>query len=523
MSAILPTRRLVVGVVAIAVAAAGFAAFLVYSGEQRIYTASGARFATAVEKVAGGAKTPFSKDQLSPLSTASTALLAKAGDGDPLRAGRFLGASSFGLMLMLLFLTASALVPWYFALAAPLLFALHPQVVQPMAEITPALTATLLLVGPAALLMWAAWSRGWLRGALCVLAGLGAGAGVFAHHLGPYIAVVALMGLAVSGRRKRSPAGLVSLSPVGLETAATMAATIAAFVAATLLFGAKSKQLIDYLFGPLSAAHPPFALLGQTYTAGGDGGPPFWGTAALIFIRTPPLFLVGALAGAAFAVHNASTDRIEPLRTGLFAFAVLFVTSSLSGSPMYLSGISLAPGMAWFLALLFSYGMFCLWRTLRYRLWDGRRREWILFAVLMAVPLLHQGHIAWSHAPYQGAYANVLGGGTADFLAEGNDLFLEPAVDSAGAAELFAATRKAVVVPWGKRAQGLLDRYRRDAGLKRNLKAVDGGPHPTLMLYAPQSDYYRLLRRYCTSAEQLASLEIAYFSIRQLYRFAGEP
>ncbi len=517
------SRRLAIGLVAVVVALAGFAAFLVYSAEHRIYTTSGARFAATVEKVAGGAGTPFSKDQLSPLSTASAALLAKAGDGDAVRAGRLLGASSFALLLMLLFLAASALVPWYFALSAPLLFALHPQVMQSMAETTPALTATLFLVGPAALLMWATWSQGWLRGSLCGLAGLGAGAGIFAHHLGLYIAVVALMGLAVSGRRKRPVPGLVSLSPVGLETITAMMAMMAAFIGATMLFGAKSKQLIDYLFGPLSAAHPPFALLGQTYTAGGDGGPPFWGTTVLIFVRTPPLLLVGALAGAAFALHNASTDRVEPLRLGLFTFAVLFVTASLSGSPLYLPGISLAPGMAWFVALLFAYGMFCLWRTVRNRLWDGRRGERILFAVLMAIPLLHQGYIAWSHAPYQASYANVLGGGTADFLAAGNDLFLEPAIDSVGAAEVSAVAGKVVVVPWGKRAQGMLDRYRRDVDRKQKLKAVDGGPHPTLTLYAPGSDYYRLMRRYCTSAEQVASLEIASFSIRQLFRFAGEP
>ena len=401
------------------------------------------------EKATGGAKAPFSQKELSPLSTTLTAALAKAGNGNVARAHRLLEAASFGLLLLLLFSVAAALMPWYFALSAPLLFALHPQVVQPMAETTPSVTATLFLLGPSALLMWAAWSRGRGRGMLCVLGGLAAGVGIFAHHLGLYMAVTALMGLAVSGKRKRSVPGLVALSPVGLETAAAMVAMVVAFVGAALLFGVKGKALVDYLFGPLSAAHPPLSMLGATYTAGGDGGPPLWGTAVLLLVRTPPLLLAGALAGGAFVVHNASTDRLAPLRLGFFALAVLFVTSSLSGSPMYLPGISLAPGMAWFVALLFAYGMYSLWRTVRNRLWDEKRVEGILFAVLMVLPVFHQVYIAWSHAPYPAAYANVMGGGTADFLAVGNDLFLEPALDSDGAAELFAATGK---VPLPERA-----------------------------------------------------------------------
>jgi len=390
-----------------------------------------------------------------------------------------------------------------------------------MAETTPCLTATLFLLGPSALLMSAAWSRGRARGVLCVVGGLAAGVGIFAHHLGPYMAVVALMGLAVSGRRKRAAPGLVSLSSVGLEAAAVMVAMTVAFVVTALLYDVKGKALIDYLFGPLSAAHPPLSLLGATYTAGGDGGPPLWGTALLLMVRTPPLLLAGALAGGAFVVHNSTTDRVAPLHLGFFTLAVLFVTSSLSGSPMYLPGVSLAPGMAWFVALLFAYGMYSLWRTVRNRLWDGKRVEGVLFALLMLLPVLHQGHIAWTHAPCQAAYANVLGGGTEKFLAEGNDLFLEPTLDYDGATELFQAAGKVVVVPWGRHAQGILDRHRKEAGLKAKVKAVDGGPEPTLVLYAPGSPHYRLMRRYCTSAQQVASLDIVSFSIRQLIRFAG--
>ena len=128
--------RLAAMITAVLIATVGAGAFLAYSGGHRIYTASGARFLSTVEKVADEARTPFSRNELSPLSTTLTGVLAKAGDGNAARAQRLLGAASFGLLLLLLFSAAAALMPWYFALSAALLFALHPQVVQPMAETT---------------------------------------------------------------------------------------------------------------------------------------------------------------------------------------------------------------------------------------------------------------------------------------------------------------------------------------------------------------------------------------------------
>lgn len=501
-----PNRPLLVILLAVALFAVAIGQSYLSVQRVRIFTRGGVAFSSDVQKAAEKKAVSFNRKDTSPLAAWIAGKMAGAFSLEAETAQTALYGGAWGLLVALVFTALSLYVAWPFALFGAASLMLHPQWVQRLSETAPYASTAVDLLVPTLLALLALHCRRWVRFSLLGLAGLWAGTAVFAHHLGLFCAVGLVASLALAGDRdtRRSPG--IPLARHGFELLVLTLTMAVGFVAVYKMTGVKGKALIDFIFGPLAADHPPFAVDGIVYLQGTSGEPPLWVAAWLWLVRTPPMLLLGGCMAALALRARTIGGNYAALWLVSANLLVFFLVASLSGSTLYFPGLDLMPVLAVYSVLLASYGLAGFWRHLRGRLLDGRKVEIALLLVLPLLALGHQVVIVSQHSPYTAAYANVLGGSTGAFMARGNTLFAEPAIDSWTAEALPAGADKIAVVPWGKGAQGVLQAAAREAAVKKPVHARDGGPRPTVILYAPAWHYSRAAYRYCNEQQTLASL-----------------
>jgi len=489
------------------------------SAWKTVHNSTGARFLSSVEQeLAEPEKTrdivPFGKKEVSPLTSVLVLGASSLFEVSPSFAARLVGAVHLALLVLLLFLFCMLFVPWYFALLTTILFVLHPMACQGLFESVPYHSIMFYTLAPALLLGLAMSGRGLARFGLCLAAGLVAGLSVFAHHLGLWTALFAMMAMFLSETRDRS-SGVVSLPPIGLEFLTTLLGFSVLFFLGKSLLGVTGKELSDFLFGPFRDFHVPIAVRGTVYREVLDGGPPMWTTAYLFVVRTPPLLLLGLAGGLFFAFRDLYNQRTGLLWLPGSSFLVLFTVATLSGSPLYMPGVNLLAMMSLFPAVMAGYALWALYRFVTRQGMRGGAFELAGMAVLSVFALGHQVYVDAVHMPYQSAYANVFGGGTGGFMME-NDIFLEPTLDGEAAKAAIRNGPKVTVLPWGSRAQSVLDRFAWDSGVDR-VQARNGGPFGALVFRHAASRHAALIRHYCNQWQAVASLNVDSVAVWQLF------
>lgn len=501
-----PNRPLLVICLAVALFAVAVGQSSLSVQRVRIFTRGGVSFSSDVQKAAAKKPVSFGRKDSSPLAAWIAGRMAHALSLEPETAKTALYSGAWGLLVALVFASLCLYVAWPFALFGAGTLMLHPQWVQRLSETAPYASTAVDLLVPTLLALMALHSRRWLRFSLLALSGLWAGSAVFAHHLGLFCAVGLVASLALAGDRdvRRSPG--IPLARHGFELLVLTMTMAVGFIAVYKMTGVKGKALIDFIFGPLAADHPPFALNGTVYLQGTSGEPPLWVAGWLWLVRTPPMLLLGGCMAALALKARTLGGNFAALWLVAANLLVVGLVATLSGSTLYFPGLDLMPVLAVYSVLLGSYGLAGFWRHLRGRLLDGRKVEVALLLVPPLLALGHQAVIVSQHSPYTAAYANVLGGSTGAFTARGNTLFAEPAIDSWAPEALPDGAHKIAVVPWGKGAQGVLRAASREAGIKKPVHAREGGPRPTIILYAPAWHYSRTAYSYCNEQQTLASL-----------------
>jgi len=482
------------------------------SGVTTIHSSASVRFFDASRQPEPKAGADFSKESLGPLAVRFVRWSAAIGSGDVTLVIRVMESVSLALLGLLLFLFLNRLVSWPWALAGPALWVTHPQVFQRALYSAPDFTRLLFLLGPA-LLMGLALScrRSSGRVFLCLLCGLACGLGLFVHHLVLWTSLALLVALFLTHAKTAVRKGEVSLGPLGFEFLAAAAAMGVTFLVCRSLMSVESKQLLGFLFGPFRLFHEPFSVNGTTYREVADGGPPWWTTCYLLLVRTPPLLVVGALAGAVAGWRARDRLLLVPLASA----GTIFLVASLSGSPHYFPGENMLAALALPPVLLSCLALFRGFGSASRESGADRRRGLHGMkraaggALLVLLALGHHGFVNASHWPHQAAYANLLGGGTHGFLARGNDLFVEPTMDREAAALMISKagpSGKVVVVPWGRRAQSVVDRHLHQLDEGR-VQARDGGPYPTyesVGFSRSSPPFYH----YCNESSAVASLTV---------------
>ena len=490
---------------------------LVAGALPRVHNSSGARFLTDVEKIVDSGnkeKLKLTHKLTSPIATVMAARLALAASVSPAASAQVVGLVHLCLLAALVYLFACLLVPWYAALLAVGLLLSHPLIVQGSLESVPSFVVLFYLCGPALLLGLGLSSRGAGRLVLCLLAGLVAGASIFAYHLGLWTAVLAVMAMFVTRPTDREP-GVVVLPDLGLEFAAVLAGFVVAFLACKVGFAAETKSLADYLFFGFKAFHPPMQVAGIEYREVVDGGPPWWTAWYHLVVRMPPLLLLGLAGGLYLLAVNLFDDHARLLWLPASTFVTVLTVTTLCGSHRYQPGFDALMVAAPFVVLLASYGFWCLCRVITRKGAQAGVVELTGLSLLACLALGHQMSTDIRYAPYPAWYVNVLGGGTAQFAAS-NDMVLEPTLDEDGAAALASFDGKVVVAPWGTSIQRVLDRFSRESDTAP-VRARNGGPFPVLVMASPSSALLDWYGQYCKDCRPVASLNVGSVAVWRLF------
>lgn len=515
------------GGVAVLVAAMGWGFGV--SSHVTVHSLSGEQFLVSVEQARKGKTADVWKKSGSPLAAKLVERFASGSSSSMVDTTRTLCVASIALLAVLIYLSSLALMPWYFALAPPLLFLLHPQVSAASMHTAPVGFVLLFLLGPPLLATTSAASRGGARIALIALAGGGAGLSIFAHHLGLWTSLATFIFLVPALGRITLEQGRLELPPVAIELTTFLASLLASFVAAASLLAPHGKELPAFLLGPLKAAHPYISAASAGFK--GAERPAWWTTFFLLGVRTPPLLLLGGAGGVWFVSKNFHEQNVRVLWPSAGVFLALVILSILKGSPLYYPGLSLLSPLSLFPVLLAGFALTCVYRMVTRSGFRNRLPGAALATFLAVAALSSQAYTAGHLHPYPQAYANLFGSGTGGFLARGNSFFIEPTFDSKLARIAQKQGPKLVVSPWGSSSSPVIKRlvqltphwpWERGGPVRAAApEARNGGPFPLLLIRGAASGHTAILERYCNSGVEVASLRLESFPIWKVVRFEG--
>lgn len=480
--------------VALMVLAAALAPAMLRQTPGGLATLSEVAYLERVEGTYAAGKAPIEKNELSPLSRWLVSQVTAKGE-EAQRMTLVLNGAACGLLMLLFLVAVSRWLPWWLTLASGGAWLCAPVVVGQMTMGTPGMVSLLFLLGPA-IGLTLALSRGhlWVRLACVGVAGIAAGAGVFAHPLALWVSLSLLLTLFAAFRRKHDgeAGGLLELPPLGGEMLTLLGGLLAGFVVTKMLLRMNGGDLLAYLFGFLEGPHPPFGFLGEMYRGGEMGGPPWYAPAWLFLVRQPLPVVATGLLGAGFLW--ATARKGDPELSGGWPFwgatLVIAMSASLMGSPVVPAGLNLLVVFSPAWAALAAWGLLQMWTRFspEARCWWYAGRVVLVLAAL-GMPI--GGCLAALSAhPIPSAYASFLGLGTKYFLAQGNDPVGELAVPKPVLQALVETKQREMV--GHPDAKGLS----RLVGLlpgEPKLKIREGGPFPLFRVFAPASPRMDLL------------------------------